>query len=69
MLPATVIFPGGASVIVGADWPGLGVDFHCDMSPGTSVSVTVPPGAKSGPITVVTAEGKATSSQNLTITP
>jgi hypothetical protein len=69
MLPATVMFPGGASVIVGANWPSLGVDFHYDMSPDTSVSVTVPPGAKSGPITVVTAEGKATSSQSLTITP
>ena len=65
MLPATVIFAGGASTVVA----GNQTNFHYDMSPNTAFAVTVPAGAKSGPVIVVTPEGKATSSQSLTITP
>jgi hypothetical protein len=53
-MPGTVIFSGGASVPV---------------DPGKGFDVPVPAGAKSGPVTVVTPLGKATSSQSLTITP
>jgi hypothetical protein len=60
--PATVIFAGGASSPV-----VLGITY--DMTPDTAFAVTVPPGAKSGPITVVTAEGKAVGSQSLAISP
>jgi streptogramin lyase len=61
MAPATVIFSGGAEA--------LGqVGFNYDMSPNTSLDVTVPVGAKSGPVTIVTPEGKAESSQSVTIT-
>jgi hypothetical protein len=53
-MPATVVFSGGASVAV---------------NPNVGFVVTVPVGAKSGPVTVVTPLGKSTSSQSLTITP
>jgi hypothetical protein len=62
MLPATVFFAGNTSAQA---------TFLSDygMSPQTTFVVSVPPGSKSGTITVVTAEGTATSSQSLTITP
>jgi virginiamycin B lyase len=59
--PATVIFTGGASA--------LGFDYHLDeQSPATSFSASVPVGARSGPITVITAAGAFTSAQGVTIT-
>jgi hypothetical protein len=57
--PLTVIFTGGVFAV--------GENIQYDNSPDTSFSVTVPPGAKSGPITVVTPEGKATSAGGLTV--
>jgi hypothetical protein len=59
--PATVIFAGGASAAAG--------NFFYDDSPDTRFNVTVPAGAKSGPITVVTPEGKAASAGSLTVLP
>jgi hypothetical protein len=62
MLPATVFFAGNTSA-QGTVLTNYG------MSPQTTFVVSVPPGSKSGTITVVTAEGKTTSRQSLTITP
>jgi hypothetical protein len=61
--PVTVVFTGGATASASAE-----------LSPGGQMTtfllqVAVPAGAKSGQITVITPEGKATSSQSLTITP
>jgi hypothetical protein len=61
MAPATVIFSGGARAV------GESLNEY-DMSPGTAFGVSVPVGAKSGPITVVTPEGTVESSQSVTIT-
>jgi streptogramin lyase len=63
MWPATVVFAGGATTMVSGAPFSLGYD----MSPNTRFPVCVPAGAKSGPITVITPEGKAVSSQTLTI--
>jgi hypothetical protein len=63
---ATVVFGGGATATAsnnGGTVPPIG----CDTFVGTGV--TVPPGAKSGPITVITNGAKTTSSQSVTITP
>jgi streptogramin lyase len=60
--PATVIFAGGVSATA-TDFN----DYSDGMLPGTRLEVQVPAGARSGRLTVVTAEGTATSSQSLTI--
>jgi peptidase M66-like protein len=65
--PNTVIFGGGATATGSANG-GTVPPIACDAF-GPGFGVTVPPGAKSGPISVVTSEAKATSSQYLTITP
>jgi streptogramin lyase len=57
--PPRVFFSGGVEAAVH--------DFHYDLSPETSFQVDVPVGAKSGPVTVVTPEGKLVSSQSVTI--
>jgi hypothetical protein len=62
-LRATVVFAGGASTVVGNGLFGVGAPLI------SGFAVTVPDGAKSGPVTVLTADGKATSRQSLTITP
>ena len=61
--PATVVFSGGASATgfhsaFGNTWDG---------SANTGFDVTVPVGAKSGPITVITPQAKTTSSQSLQV--
>ncbi|HEX3454969.1 MAG TPA: hypothetical protein VHS03_10095, partial [Gaiellaceae bacterium] len=61
--PTNVIFSGGASAPPTTDAANVG------SPPDTELSVPVPAGAKSGPVTVVTPEGKFTSSQSLTLTP
>jgi len=63
MLPATVTFSGGAtSSVDGYQWGD-------DRGVTTQLYAFIPAGAKNGPITITTPEGKATSSQTLTITP
>jgi streptogramin lyase len=57
--PPRVLFTGGSEATV--------YDFHYDLSPGTSFRVHVPVGARSGPIAVLTPDGKVTSAQSLTI--
>jgi hypothetical protein len=69
MLPATVTFSGGVS-IVASPTSIVPSSLAYDMSPDTLfVTGPVPAGAKTGPVTVTTAEGKATSSQILTNMP
>src|SRR5262249_7228119 len=65
MQPATVIFARGATVIA-QSVDSFSLNFG---TPNTRLTVPVPAGAKNGPITVITPEGKATSSQSVTITP
>jgi hypothetical protein len=62
MMPATVFFAGGVSAAA-TELASY------DLSPRTSIVVTVPPAARSGPITVATPDGTTTSSQPLTVTP
>jgi hypothetical protein len=66
--PATVIFGGGATATGSGNQPGPPPGSG-DCGTHGAIDVTVPLGAKSGPISVVTTEAKATSSQSLTITP
>jgi streptogramin lyase len=62
MAPTTVIFTGGVSA--------AGEDFKFGSDAAhTSFSVTIPLGAQSGPITLVTPVGTVTSSQAVQITP
>jgi streptogramin lyase len=66
MGPARVFFAGGASA------PAFSLDFTNPYSGDVTsmeLEVIVPPGAQSGPATIVTPEGSATSSQSLTIVP
>jgi hypothetical protein len=62
MAPATVKFTGGVSAKVPYNY------YFYDESPKTRLLVNVPVGAKSGPITVVTREGSATTRYSVTIT-
>ncbi|HYM24711.1 MAG TPA: hypothetical protein VEU08_15945, partial [Vicinamibacterales bacterium] len=56
MAPALVIFAGHVTAT------------PVPFNPDGVVNVVVPPGARSGPITIITPEGKAETSQSLTIT-
>jgi hypothetical protein len=71
LAPVTVIFTGGVTAPASANQAGP--TFPGCNAPGDitdiCLDVTIPPGAKSGPITILTPQGKATSSQSLTITP
>ena len=69
--PATVIFGGGATATGSSNQPGPppGTGSCGPSDFGYAVDVNVPAGAKSGPISVVTTEGRATSRQNLTVMP